>query len=115
MWQFFKNKNHKKEDPSEIIKCSFCGKTKNAVRIIIAGPNVYICDECIDLCNDILVQKISNYKNPLKKEFQNISIGDISCAFCNMPAQNTEYVIIPDRGPLCRVCLEVIRQITNKI
>ena len=36
------------------LKCSFCGKSQEQVRKLIAGPGVYICDECIDLCNEIL-------------------------------------------------------------
>ena len=115
MWQFFKNKRQKEGNPSKIITCSFCGKTRNSVRKIIAGPNVYICDECIDLCNDILGGEYPNHKNLVKKEPRKFSAGDISCAFCNMPAQNTECLIIPDRGSLCFVCLEIIRQVTNKI
>ena len=38
----------------EIVKCSFCGKSQKQVRKLIAGPSVYICNECINLCNDIL-------------------------------------------------------------
>ena len=37
--------------------CSFCGKSQDEVRKLIAGPTVYICDECIDLCNDIIAQE----------------------------------------------------------
>jgi hypothetical protein len=37
--------------------CSFCGKTQDEVRKLIAGPKVYICDECIDLCNDIIMDE----------------------------------------------------------
>ena len=37
-------------------RCSFCGKTQNQVERLIAGPNVYICNECIDLCNDIMTE-----------------------------------------------------------
>ena len=36
------------------IRCSFCGKTQNEVKRLISGPNVYICDECINVCMDIL-------------------------------------------------------------
>ena len=35
-------------------RCSFCGKNQNLVKRLVAGPNVYICNECIALCNDIL-------------------------------------------------------------
>ncbi|QQS32960.1 MAG: ATP-dependent Clp protease ATP-binding subunit ClpX [Acidobacteriota bacterium] len=41
--------------PDEILSCSFCGKSQNDVRKLIAGPGVYICNECIDICNEIIV------------------------------------------------------------
>lgn len=42
----------------ELLKCSFCGKTQKQVQKLIAGPGVYICDECIDLCNEIIREEI---------------------------------------------------------
>ncbi len=44
------------EDPTNL-SCSFCGKSQKEVRKLIAGPTVYICDECIDLCNDIIAEE----------------------------------------------------------
>src|ERR671933_326428 len=41
-------------DPSDQLQCSFCGKSQRQVRKLIAGPGVYICDECIELCNEII-------------------------------------------------------------
>lgn len=46
-----------KKDDSKL-KCSFCGKTQNQVRKLIAGPNVYICDQCIELCSEILYEEL---------------------------------------------------------
>jgi ATP-dependent Clp protease ATP-binding subunit ClpX len=43
----------------ELLKCSFCGKTQKLVKKLIAGPGVYICDECIDLCNEIIEEELS--------------------------------------------------------
>jgi len=43
------------DDPSVSCSCSFCGKNQDEVGKLVAGPNVYICDECIDLCNEIVV------------------------------------------------------------
>ena len=43
----------KKKAPKEV-KCSFCGKTRDQVKKIITGPSVYICNECVDLCNEVL-------------------------------------------------------------
>ena len=43
----------------ELLKCSFCGKTQKQVKKLIAGPGVYICDECIDLCNEIIEEELT--------------------------------------------------------
>ena len=43
-----------KNDTPKGVKCSFCGKTQESVRKIIAGPGVYICDECIAICQNII-------------------------------------------------------------
>jgi ATP-dependent Clp protease ATP-binding subunit ClpX len=47
----------KKEAASGLLRCSFCGKSQNEVKKLIAGPGVYICDECIELCNDIIAEE----------------------------------------------------------
>ncbi len=46
-------------ESSELLKCSFCGKSQKQVKKLIAGPGVYICDECIELCNEIIVEELS--------------------------------------------------------
>ncbi|MDQ3927069.1 MAG: ATP-dependent Clp protease ATP-binding subunit ClpX [Actinomycetota bacterium] len=46
-------------DPSDQLQCSFCGKSQRQVRKLIAGPGVYICDECIELCNEIIDEEFS--------------------------------------------------------
>ena len=45
---------------TEFVKCSFCGKSQKQVKKLIAGPGVYICDECIELCNDIMDEEFSD-------------------------------------------------------
>ena len=47
-----------KDDNGKLLYCSFCGKNQNEVRKLIAGPSVYICDECVDLCNDIIREEV---------------------------------------------------------
>lgn len=44
-------------DKNNVLTCSFCGKSQNEVRKLIAGPTVYICDECVELCNDIIAEE----------------------------------------------------------
>ena len=47
-----------KDDKSKLLYCSFCGKSQHEVRKLIAGPSVFICDECVDLCNDIIREEV---------------------------------------------------------
>jgi ATP-dependent Clp protease ATP-binding subunit ClpX len=47
----------RKDSQGELLRCSFCGKSQHEVKKLIAGPTVYICDECIDLCNDIILEE----------------------------------------------------------
>ena len=45
-------------ETSDLLKCNFCGKTQKQVKKLIAGPGVYICDECIELCNEIIIEEL---------------------------------------------------------
>ena len=47
-------------ESSDMPKCSFCGKSQRQVIKLIAGPGVYICDECIDLCNEIMEEELGD-------------------------------------------------------
>ena len=49
----------RRRDPSDQSRCSFCGRRESRVERLIAGPGVYICDECIELCNEILEEERS--------------------------------------------------------
>ena len=68
--------NHLKDTP---LRCSFCGKTQDEVKKIIAGPTVYICDECIELCNDIMEEEWQKERSvDLKQELlKPVEIKDI--------------------------------------
>jgi ATP-dependent Clp protease ATP-binding subunit ClpX len=56
-------------DGGELVKCSFCGKSQKQVKKLIAGPGVYICDECIELCNDIIEEELSE---PTEVRFEDL-------------------------------------------
>ncbi|WP_373388513.1 ATP-dependent Clp protease ATP-binding subunit ClpX [Pseudomonas alcaligenes] len=67
------------EDNGKLLYCSFCGKSQHEVRKLIAGPSVFICDECVDLCNDIIREEVqeaqaesSAHKLPAPKEISGI-------------------------------------------
>ena len=52
------------DENGKLLYCSFCGKSQNEVRKLIAGPSVFICDECVDLCNDIIREEIQEASAP---------------------------------------------------
>ena len=54
-----KNNN---DDSNSLLYCSFCGKSQHEVKKLIAGPSVYICNECVDLCDDIIKEEIAELK-----------------------------------------------------
>ena len=56
------HQNDSGNDGGKLLYCSFCGKNQNEVRKLIAGPSVYICDECVDLCNDIIREEVTENK-----------------------------------------------------
>ena len=52
-------------ESADLLKCSFCGKSQKQVRYkLIAGPGVYICDECIELCNEIIEEYLNEVQEP---------------------------------------------------
>ena len=53
----------KGDDSGKLLYCSFCGKSQHKVRKLIAGPSVFICDECVDLCNDIIREEVQEAEN----------------------------------------------------
>ena len=62
---------------SDKLSCSFCGKSQDDVKKLIAGPSVYICNECVDLCNDIIEEeiKISKLREVEHNRLENINGG----------------------------------------
>ena len=56
-----------KDDSGKLLYCSFCGKSQHEVRKLIAGPSVFVCDECVDLCNDIIREEIHDKTSETKK------------------------------------------------
>ena len=58
------DKKGKSGNGDRLLYCSFCGKSQHEVRKLIAGPSVFICDECVDLCNDIIREEIREKSGP---------------------------------------------------
>jgi len=85
----------------KVLRCSFCGKSQDKVRKLIAGPKVHICEECVDLCIDIL-------KKELGKKPQD-------CLLCRVTKEMQEMTRIPGRGSICSTCLVEVRAVLDHL
>ncbi|MFZ2964319.1 MAG: ATP-dependent Clp protease ATP-binding subunit ClpX [Rhodoglobus sp.] len=56
-------------ESADLLKCSFCGKSQKQVQQLIAGPGVYICDECVELCNEIIEERLAEAGEEISSEF----------------------------------------------
>jgi hypothetical protein len=94
--------------PWATVSCSFCGKTEHEVRKIVAGPNVWICDECIGLCNDVIEQECEREAaaDPARTETLTQSVA---CALCRLPEDASELILVADDRFVCRPCAEAVR------
>jgi ATP-dependent Clp protease ATP-binding subunit ClpX len=59
------DKHNNDEDNGKLLYCSFCGKSQHEVRKLIAGPSVFVCDECVELCNDIIREEVEDKASTL--------------------------------------------------
>ena len=57
----------RKGTDGKILYCSFCGKSQHEVRKLIAGPSVFVCDECVELCNDIIREEVEEQSAPTRR------------------------------------------------
>jgi hypothetical protein len=104
------------------IQCSFCGKTQDEVRKLIAGPKVYICDECVDLCNDIIFGEKPSIMIPLRMALRALwwkvtwrrPGGDTMCSMCERPATAFRQPTPARLNLICEGCLTLINN-TRKI
>ena len=100
------------------LRCSFCNKSQAQVRTLIAGPGVFICDECVDICVDILDPAIggmvqASVQNALLTVEGALNAPVLRCSLCRLPAPVHQLTLIPQRGTVCHACIDAIRQVTD--
>jgi hypothetical protein len=85
------------------LNCSFCNKSQKQVRKLIAGPNVYICDECVDIC-----QQIVNQEPAIDPRSDSASVA-AACSLCKVTLPLSEALVLPGgRGLLCPACASAV-------
>jgi hypothetical protein len=103
------------EEPSTdpTLNCSFCGKSQDEVRKLIAGKDVYICDECIDLCNDIIAEECEREEGGTSASADD-PLGPVStCIVCRLPKGATDLLLVPDAGFVCCRCADMVRSVAD--
>jgi ClpX C4-type zinc finger len=120
MWPFSQRrvgKSGERPIAEEPVKtCSFCGKSQDEVRKLIAGPTVYICDECIDLCNDIIAEGVDQEEQQEGAASPVPSLNAPTwCRVCRLPKSAEEVVAVSELGFFaCRCCVDMIRAATDE-
>ena len=98
--------------PEAKVNCSFCGKSQDEVRKLVAGPSVYICDECIDLCNDLIAEECEREEpTPITRDDPLPPVS--ACIVCRMPKVATDLLLVPGAGFVCCPCADAVRSIAD--
>ncbi len=95
-----------------MLRCSFCNKTQDDVRKLIAGPEVYICDECVRVCLDIMEEDQATTEasdlGETSSEWRGGALA-IPCGLCGMPMPTRSALLVENRGVLCSACLGAVQ------
>ena len=102
-----------------MLRCSFCNKTQNDVRKLIAGPKVYICDECVRVCLEIMeedVQAAAEGQAPAEGSPQRDARDNgtgvglvVWCSLCRLPTTTSSALLVENRGVLCSACVAAVQ------
>ena len=97
-------------DPAgrENLRCSFCDKAQHDVCKLIAGPDVYICDECVRVCMDIMEQD-RPVTEMSGQDTSPTGALPISCSLCGMLTPPDVALLVENKGILCPVCIQEVR------
>ena len=83
----------------KLLYCSFCGKSQDEVTKLIAGPSVFVCNECVEMCNEIIREEG----------------GPLYCSFCKKSKHEVRFLISgPEASYICEGCTEICSEIIRK-
>jgi hypothetical protein len=99
----------RKSPDQRVLQCSFCNKWQDKVGELIAGPGVLICDECVQVCNDILADARRFQSSGPRREVPTTWPEAIQCALCHVALRAEQSVVIAgNRGILCADCVKAV-------
>jgi hypothetical protein len=94
--------------PEAVLRCSFCNLSQRDVKKLIAGPTVYICNECVEICQNIIAEDATladSGKKPLAP-----SESQATCALCRHVREKENMIYVLDRGLICLICVDRVRE-----
>jgi hypothetical protein len=95
--------------------CSFCGKNQSEVRKLVAGPSVHICDECVELCKNIVAEDADvSDSDKAEKAAKAKSKTNRLCGICMEPRETDELIFLPHTAYMCAGCLEEIQAVRDR-
>ncbi len=100
-----------KKSPPEIVVCSFCGRPERAVKKLVCGPGVYICDECVDLAEQVTStgRRIGNRRTTMAAVPADEGTG--RCSFCGRRRRQVSALIAGPGDRICAACLQLCQEI----
>jgi hypothetical protein len=109
-----------KQPPStsddSLLRCSFCNQSQAEVRKLVAGPNAFICDECVEVCNRIMLDDdppLAAEQAPPQQSIRSTVI--VPCKLCGLQFPLEDALVVSERGFLCPGCiLEVNAALAQK-
>jgi hypothetical protein len=102
------------DDDAKHASCSFCGKSQSEVRKLVAGPSVHICDECIELCKNIVVEELDAGGERRNRSAKPRSRENRLCGICMEERESDELIFLPHAAYMCAGCLEDIQTVRDQ-
>jgi ClpX C4-type zinc finger protein len=97
------------------VACSFCGKNQSEVRKLVAGPSVHICDECVELCKNIITEDLESKDKSTTNSAQAKKSEHRLCGVCMEERETDELIFLPHAAYMCAGCLEDIQALRDKL
>ncbi len=112
-WQRSINRPSEPKAAQPLFRCSFCNKNQRNVKKLIAGPRVFICDECVGICNQILAEDriLVPAREPEGPEPVEPSV---LCSVCGLLAPVSSGLNVPERGVICASCVAAIQDASKE-
>jgi hypothetical protein len=93
--------------PDVPLHCSFCNKSQRQVKKLIAGPRVFICEECVNICNDILAEDRASSAEPQPSPTP-VPASAVVCCLCKLSLPADEAILVAERGFVCTACCAAV-------